>query len=882
MSTRQSSTGSTKRSTVTSPFVTDLINDLLVSRRVFSGLFVFGNLKRYVNIVNKFSVTRADCLKGRERLDTFISDLSNLKSRFLNIIKNWTGDRDYSLVRQAVKVGSQQEERVERSPLGGFTHYIHDELKFALTSKKLKAKASVVADGITFFKNFNPFALSKLQRFSKATSGFGAHSTFMKPLIFYYKTVLAVKNTDITSDLLSGIILCVNELTKASADEGLFPYIDDMIRQFLSEVDKLTFVLCQNNAGDNLVYASLHGLSTIGGPRGWTDDSVLDNLRDWVTGTREFPYETNPFVNHKLESWMRTWSLGIKQNDLGFSDFVSDPMRWATGGGAKKKKMKVHGVEVEGRNKWFWALSGLANGEDLYSTSLLEGNDANVALKEEAKTRCVITTPQSSYLRQCYILYRFGTPRFLRSTLADPSLVNALSSTRKDHFICIDSSSFDHNVSKSWILKVLGLMASVSDGELREVVLTEIEAIRDMNIIYNKTAIPYENGLLSGWRMTSLLGSLLSALVCEFINHKLKIELPYIVQGDDIIMMCPRKMDADRILGCCEEFGITTNKKKTTIGRYGEFLKYRYGYGRVQGYAARSVRSIFYANPWLDQTATSTPSEVSGKWWTLLSRLMNTHNGLFKDKDSMDWFVGSLVDDVTGWMGHRASRSLIRDAINTPVSMGGLGVFEFADINMVGEKGFHTKVTCYNQANSVGDEKFISLFAPDVSKKVGTLATRTFDIKKVLTNFKSDLSEFKTKFYNVVNTRGKVVFDTGTNIFRTILTEIASCRNYPPMVDKLLAHVSGPCATLTKPRFLEKANRWFDIARWLTGATMKAVCPPSLFVDTRYDNELVSSLTGVAVTMFMNLPNVTARSEYLISVFAFSRFCQTKCILHAL
>lgn len=56
---------------------------------------------------------------------------------------------------------------------------------------------------------------------------------------------------------------------------------------------------------------------------------------------------------------------------------------------------------MEGRNKWFWAISGLESGKKLYEVSLQEGNDAQVALKEEVKTRCVITTPQSSYLRQC-------------------------------------------------------------------------------------------------------------------------------------------------------------------------------------------------------------------------------------------------------------------------------------------------------------------------------------------------------------------------------------------------------------------------------------------------------------------------------------------------
>lgn len=867
---------------VKSPFVADLINDLLVSRRDFSGLFVYGGPKRFVNIISRFDVSVKDCNKGRETVVNFMSEVDVIFTRFMALVHSWKGPKRSGCMRTVTKVSSEAENRIEKSPLGGEAHYISDPALFAYHSKVLKEKGSVEAGGYTFFMNFNPFALYKLQRWSRSDPGFGNHSTFMKPLLFYYKVLRSVKNTDITVDLLGGLITYVNHLTKAVVTANAFHFLDDIIRQFLAEVDKLTFILCQESAGNSLIYSSLHGLATMGGPRGWTEESVVSSLEDWVCGERSFPYEDNAYLNGKLDAWMDQWVDNIKTTDLTFSEFVTDPMRWATGGGAKKKSVIINGKEVDGRNKWFWAISGLSKGEDLYSVALGEGNDAQVALKEEVKTRCVITTPQASYLRQCYILYRLGNPTFLRSTLANPKLVSELATSRRDHFICIDSSSFDHSVTKKWILSVFDRLVSRTDGELRCVLLDEMASIREMNILYNGRKMRYENGLLSGWRMTSLLGSLLSALVCEFINLELGVKFPYIVQGDDIIMTCPKKIEASRVLDCCARFGITTNKKKTTIGRFGEFLKYRYGYGRVQGYAARAVRSIFFANPWLDMSAVSVPSEVSGKWWTLLSRVMNSHNGLFKSESDLSWFLSGIVDDVGGWLGGRVSKKLLYDAIATPISMGGLGVFEFSDVSMSKDNGFITKVVRFEEETSFGSEKFIGLFAPDVLKKVGKVTTRTLDIKKLAVNFGKDLMEFKRKFYNTINTKGRVYFESGTNIFRTVLSEIASCRSYPSIVDALLKFTSGPTSTLPKPRFLEKANRWFDIARWLTGATMKAVCPPSLFVDTRYDVDLVQSLSSVAVTMFMNLPNVTAKSEYLISVFAFSRFCHTRCILHAL
>lgn len=91
-------------------------------------------------------------------------------------------------------------------------------------------------------------------------------------------------------------------------------------------------------------------------------------------------------MNGKLDDWINEWSLNLKNSDLTFEEYVSDPMRWATGGDTKKKHITLRGEVVEGQNKWFWALSGLANGENLYQTSLVEGNNAQVALVRVSDT----------------------------------------------------------------------------------------------------------------------------------------------------------------------------------------------------------------------------------------------------------------------------------------------------------------------------------------------------------------------------------------------------------------------------------------------------------------------------------------------------------------
>lgn len=69
------------------PFVTDLINDLLVSRRVFSGLFIFGGAKRYVNIINRFNINVKVSRLAQQTVVKFMADVSALHVKFLALLK---------------------------------------------------------------------------------------------------------------------------------------------------------------------------------------------------------------------------------------------------------------------------------------------------------------------------------------------------------------------------------------------------------------------------------------------------------------------------------------------------------------------------------------------------------------------------------------------------------------------------------------------------------------------------------------------------------------------------------------------------------------------------------------------------------------------------
>nr|UNZ11834.1 RNA-dependent RNA polymerase [Zyryana toti-like virus] len=767
-------------------------------------------------------------------------------------------------------------------PCGGHVLYTDNRDEYEKV-KDCRSQRMVNVGERQFFGNYDPKTLISLGRYKK-TETTGVNSTFAKPLVCYRELLRGVHGTEVTVLLLDFVLRCVRELEYVCVSEGIFVFIDDIVRQFLSEVDKETFLYCQVNEGMSQVFTNLHGLSTMGGPRGWTKESVDDTIKHWVTGERRFAYEDNDFVMDKLNRWMDSWCLNESPDGkLTFEQFVTDPMRWATGGGAKKVKISIAGEEVDVRNKWMWSLSKLIKGEDIIESARSEGSTAQVALKEEVKTRCVITTPQLSYLRQCYMLYRLGNPAFLKSTIVDANLTNHCANTTEGHFICVDSSQFDHTVSKSFIITFMEMLEKRVSPDLAAIIREEIEDMVGLKIMFGDKEYKYENGLLSGWRITSLLGSVLSALLCEYINEKLGREMFYITQGDDIIMASRAKLDKDLILRCCSDFGVITNSKKTTIGRFGEFLKYRYGNGHVQGYAARAVRSIFYANPWLDSTVVQSPQEVANKWFMVISRVMNSANGLFVSREFRESFEKQVVNDVFGWIGRTVSRRDIHDCLYTPGSLGGLGMFEWSKLGTVGRSAPTQlrKINVMEKSTFKGDDRFLELFGgPKDKKYIG----KEKEIKTSVLSIVYDYYVGKTHRFltNTSKTVGELVFGDQYNIFRTILTEVGSCRTSPPIIRTLLKHCVGPITTIKRPRFLEKSNRWIDVLQWMTGKDMKHSCPSSLFVGTRYDSLIGRSLQNIASLLYYNLPNVTGATKLAMSIMSYDVFRRGSAFLHAL
>ncbi|URQ09146.1 RNA-dependent RNA polymerase [Halyomorpha halys toti-like virus 1] len=483
--------------------------------------------------------------------------------------------------------------------------------------------------------------------------------SFSEPLTFYLETLKILKQINIHRSL-EGILTKFERMTWGIKEK------DHIIRTWLKALSKFCF-----DKTSQLGYLLLMGLEQLGGPAPWTKEQISADIEEW-TGPKN-DVGTKHFRTRELERIFSKWRGGGPTEHLKFKQFCQDPVRWGTSGGAPRSEF----MGEKYRNKWAWAFSRLCpSGKiryevDLYEEALKEGTVCHVALKEEpSKTREVITTPMASYLRQSYLLYRWGRPR-LDSPLAGPMELHDMQQYSYKWYGCIDGDRFDHGISKNVIAEIIAMFGTL-DSECRLVAEIEIESLSSLEIEWFGNLKKWEGGLLSGWRMTSIIGSIVSDMAARWVIEDLGLYgSKYLVQGDDLILYSNTgTASREELVTSYERFGLKANLRKTLTGPVGDFLKKRYHPLGVLGVPAIGLRSVFYANPWISSYEFEAEEESCHAWLTFLSRIMPYR----QDDEVVDWIKHHMIQTLSKF------GNLDWDAyIHSPIGCGGGGPVEFLD-----------------------------------------------------------------------------------------------------------------------------------------------------------------------------------------------------------
>lgn len=417
------------------------------------------------------------------------------------------------------------------------------------------------------------------------------------------------------------------------------------------------------------------GISVIGGPSGWEKDELAAKAKEWVVGSVDWGLKYKDSIVGKIREIVSEWVMNEKSASLSFNDFCNDPIRWGTAGGAPKSKM------YDQRSKWAWAIERTKNGKDLEKELGVIKNVATVALKEESKTRLIISAPLDSYVRQKYIEYVFGKPKNIPMVASHENKYIHFLKNHYQNYLCWDATKFDQQIPK-WV--VMEFFQAIEDKttnqEVKRVACMEKWKIRDLRVQVFDQIYLYEHGILSGWYYTNLLDSLCSYL---FAWHMGFTDDQMIVQGDDV-MVVNSKVDLQQTLEIAKDFGFELNQTKSTHGVEGEFLRKKHKKEMITGIPLRIVGSICYAKPWLKGEGL-TAEDCKNNWFTLISR---TERFGIKYKN----FEFEIASDIARLVrSPGVGKNEIISVLRTPSDIGGMGTAETSNIN--DRRGFKLEQT---------------------------------------------------------------------------------------------------------------------------------------------------------------------------------------------
>nr|QXV86550.1 RNA-dependent RNA polymerase [Totiviridae sp.] len=453
---------------------------------------------------------------------------------------------------------------------------------------------------------------------------------------------------------------------------------DDYYRQVLKQLSGYCFPLVFSRGPAYMFLVHLHSLT---GKAPYTQEQIVEDIKVWVSnkkpdgGFKQIDADTTKKV---LDDVFGKWYKGEPEGHLTFKEFCNDFIRWGTSGGARKVEID----EEKYRTKWALGYTlatdkggNLREDYDVYA-SVCKGDDntSKIALKEEAqKTREIITTPMPSYLRQAYLMYRWGKPK-LPSPISSPNWVAHFETSSHAWYGCIDGDKFDQTIPASFVLDVVQRLGQL-DEETREVAAREIESLQTLHVQWKDVKYKWEGGILSGWRLTSILGTLASAVAARYIIERSGATgaVEYGALGDDLVLFSySSSIPQDIMVALYNEFGLVANKFKTTSGAQGEFLRKVVSVSGSWGYPAMALHSLIYANPWISSYQFEREVEMSGSWLTFVSRLL---------PHAVEEVGFDILSDCLLNLEESFGPGRWKDWLKTPISAGGGGSIEFTDFS---------------------------------------------------------------------------------------------------------------------------------------------------------------------------------------------------------
>lgn len=353
-------------------------------------------------------------------------------------------------------------------------------------------------------------------------------------------------------------------------------------------------------------------------------------------------FEINVLVNRITDSvdWETEKINRTKPTLADFTDqVIYDTVRQILSGKSKfASKPKIWEWETFWKNRWQWSTTGSYHSQydadtymiapsqefknKFFTMNMLPSNlpfDEFIQRKPEirawpstkyewGKQRAIYGCDLTSY-----IISTFAFPN-VEDTLPDIFPVGRNSNENYVHSklssilqrrvpFCLDFEDFNSQHSYGAMQAALRAWFDVHKTSLsedqRKAALWTIESIPNTyvepNTMYGTPSYKCNGTLMSGWRLTSMVNSLLNAAYTKLMAKGLDETLLSVHNGDDVLIATTNLATVQRIYNNAHKHNIRISKNKTTLGGIAEFLRVDHWAGGTGGqYLTRNIATLLH------------------------------------------------------------------------------------------------------------------------------------------------------------------------------------------------------------------------------------------------------------------------------------------------
>ena len=392
--------------------------------------------------------------------------------------------------------------------------------------------------------------------------------------------------------------------------KALGPTCSVCLRQVLKDVHLLALHRCiHNNEVIPLYFLDLKVLEGYG----IRSDAPLEAFEDFV-----HPRSAPPMSEDVARAIREVVSeIGIKPVRYSFTDYISFRDAWGTMGTtfqgvpAKVSFGRKRPLYRTLRDKWSatLALSDLEIREACNNVHPLVRSFRKA--DEPGSERLIFSYDLWSTIRSSY-LYE-GVVLSTQNPFTTVDMPPAGMARLRKKFFCqaghgraffsLDQSGFDRHQSVEAQKLALSLLferiSSLGHSDLRTVAKLELESLNNVTITHpdnRHQRFSWKKGLLSGHRLTALLGTILNAAYARCVFRRLGYQIvDSIYQGDDALVLVQGSPAMEEVVEQYAALGMEVNRGKSLLHpeRF-EYLHLLHTGGSVYGMPARIFKSLVW------------------------------------------------------------------------------------------------------------------------------------------------------------------------------------------------------------------------------------------------------------------------------------------------